>query len=116
MSATQNGVGGLTLGAPQTAAATYITIPSGMTIESIVLSKAAGDRQQEDLHDGDGAFHTSLWYERRVHNITIVMWGAAYTAEPGDMSQTNYEVMSVDSEYGKGVLRYTVVLRKIKFT
>lgn len=114
MAATQNGTGGLTLGGPQTAAATYITIPSGAIIESVHLS-LSGSAQHEDQYDADGAFHTSLWFEKRMHDITIVQVGIASTLSPGDMSQTNYEVMSVVPEYGKAAIRTTITLRKIKF-
>lgn len=113
MSATQNGTGSLTLGAPATAAANWITVPVGAIIESVNVT-LAGTPQQEDQYDSDGAFHTSLWFEKRMDSATIVLVGKAYTKIPGDMDQTNFEVMSVVPEYGKGVLRTTITVRKIK--
>lgn len=117
MSATQNGTGSLTLGAPLTLAPTFVTVPSGAIIESINVT-LAGTPQQEDQYDSDGAFHTSLWFEKRMDSAVIVMVGKAYAGTIGSMDGTGskYEVMSIVPEYGKGVLRTTITVRKLVFT
>ena len=114
MAATQNGTGSLTLGDPQTLAATYITIPSGAIVES-VTENPAGDAQREDQKDSDGAFHTSVWYEKRQDGATVVIVGADYTQLPGtvDALIPAYEIMSVTKEYSKGPIRATIVVKKI---
>ena len=118
MAATQLGTGSLTLGAPATAAAaTIITIPAGAIVESVTINPG-GDVQKEDVLDGDGAFHTALVYENRMDTVSVVIVGKAYTKRKGetDGSGAAYEVLDVSEEHGKGALRTTVSLRKIKFT
>ncbi len=118
MAATQLGTGGLTLGAPATAAAaTIITVPVGAIVESVNVIPG-GDVEEEDQFDGDGAFHTALIYERRMDNVSVVIVGKAYTKSKGELdgSGSAYQVRDVQVEHGKGALRTTVTLRKIKFT
>jgi hypothetical protein len=117
MAATQLGTGGLTLGAPATAAAaTIITVPVGCIVESVTVVPG-GDVDKEDVMDSDGAFHSTLIYEKRMDNVTVVLVGKAYTKAKGetDGSGSAYEVTDVQVEHGKGALRTTVSLRKIKF-
>jgi hypothetical protein len=118
MAATQLGTGGLTLGAPATAAAaTILTVPTGTIVESVNIVPG-GDVVEEDQFTGDGAFHTALIYERRMDNVTVVLVGQAYTKSKGELdgSGSAYQVRDVQVEHGRGALRTTVSLRKIKFT
>ena len=114
MAATQNGTGSLTLGDPQTLAATYITIPTNAIVES-VTENPAGDAQREDIKDSDGAFHTSIWYEKRQDTATIVVVGVDYTQLPGtvDALVPDYEIMSVEKDYSRGPIRSTITVKKI---
>ena len=118
MAATQLGTGSLTLGAPATAAAAEIlTVPEGCIVED-VTKVPGGDVQKEDVMDGDGAFHTALIFEKRMDNVSVILVGKAYTKSKGDTdgSGSAYEVLDVQEQHGKGALRTTVSLRKIKFT
>jgi hypothetical protein len=117
MSVTQVGTGSLTLGAPQTAAATYIDIPAGGIVESVSV-QLPGDGQMDTQYDSDGAFHTDLWYESRCTGATVVVVGAAVVAAIASLVGTGdkYEVMSVAVEYGKGPIRTTVTVKRINFT
>jgi hypothetical protein len=118
MAATQLGTGSLTLGAPATAAAVaIITVPVGAIVESVNIVPG-GDVDKEDIADGDGAFHTCLLYEVRMDTVTVVLVGKAYTKKKGDLDGTGsaYEVTDVQVEHGRGALRTTISLRKIKFT
>ena len=118
MAATQLGTGSLTLGAPATAAAaTIITVPVGTIVESVSINPG-GTVDKEDVMDGDGAFHTAMIYERRMDEVTVVLVGKAYTKAAGELdgSGSAYEVLSVAVDHGRGALRTTVSLRKIKFT
>jgi hypothetical protein len=117
MAVVQVGTGSLTLGAPQTAAATYIDIPSGGIVESVSV-QMPGDAQMETQYDSDGAFHTDIWYEKRCFGATVVVVGAAVTGAIGALVGTGdkYEVMSHDIEYGKGSLRSTLTVKRINFT
>jgi hypothetical protein len=118
MAATQLGIGGLTLGAPATAAAaTILSVPTGTIVESVTVNPG-GSVDKEDVMDADGAFHTTMIYERRMDEVTVVLVGKAYTKSAGELdgSGSAYEVLSVAAEHGKGALRTTVNLRKIKFT
>jgi len=118
MAATQLGLGSLTLGAPATAAAaTIITIPEGAIVESVTVNKG-GSVEKEDVRDGDGALHTVLIFDKRCDEVTVVIVGKAYTKSAGDSEGTGtaYEVLSVSVEHGRGALRTTVNLRKVKFS
>ena len=118
MAATELGIGSLTLGAPATAAAeTIITVPAGCIVESVSVNPG-GSVDKEDVMDGDGAFHTALVYEARMDEVEVVLVGKAYTKKAGELdgSGSDYEVLSVTAAHGKGALRTTVRLRKIKFT
>jgi hypothetical protein len=118
MAATQLGTGSLTLGAPATAAAaTIITVPTGCIVESVTVNPG-GSVDKEDQMDSDGAFHSTLIFEKRMDEVTVVLVGKAYTKSAGDTdgSANAYEVVSVSVEHGKAALRTTVTLRKIKFT
>ena len=118
MAATQLGIGSLTLGAPATAAAaTIITVPADAIVESVTINKG-GSVDKEDVMDGDGALHTVMIYERRLDEVTVVLVGKAYTKAAGELDGTGsaYEVLSVAVEHGRGALRTTVNLRKVKFT
>lgn len=117
MAATQVGTGSLTLGAPLTAAATYITVPSGAIIESVSVD-LSGEAQMETQYDSDGAFHSDIWYEKRCTGATVVVVGKAYSGSVGDLqgSSSNYEVMSIAQELSKGPVRTTVRVKKVVFT
>jgi hypothetical protein len=118
MAATQLGTGSLILGAPATAAAaTIITVPVGCIVESVNMNPG-GSVDKEDVMDGDGAFHTALVFESRMDEVEVVLVGKAYTKKPGetDGSGSAYEVLSAPAVHGRGALRTTVRLRKIKFT
>jgi hypothetical protein len=116
MSVAQVGTGSLTLGAPATAAATYITVPTGAIIESVSV-QLPGDGQMDTQYDSDGAFHTDLWYEKRCEGATVVVVGKAYVGAIGALQGTAsaYEVMSVAPEYSKGPVRTTVTVKKVVF-
>ena len=113
MAATQLGIGSLTLGAPATAAASYITVPEGVIVESVSVNKG-GSVEKEDVRDGDGALHTVLVFDARCTEATIVLVGKAYTVAPGELDG-NFEVLSAPVEHGRGALRTTVTVRKVKF-
>lgn len=114
MAATQNGTGSLTLAGQATTAATYITVPSGSIIESVTIN-AGGSPIFEDVMDEDGAFHTRLTFEKRMHSATIVIVGKAYTKAAGEMDGTasNYYVESASAESSKGPVRTTVTVTRI---
>jgi hypothetical protein len=118
MAVTQLGTGGLTLGAPATAAAaTIITMPVGAIVESVTVTPG-GSVEKEDVRDGDGALHTVLIFDNRCDEVTVVIVGKAYTKKAGELdgSGSAYEVLSAPAEHGRGALRTTVNLRKVKFT
>ena len=117
MAADQVGTGSLTLGAPLTAGAVYVTIPAGAIIESVTLNKP-GDAQMEPQYDADGAIHSDIWYEKRNWNATVVIVGRDFTALPGTTTgaSSKYEIMSVAKEHGKGPIRSTVTVKRIVFT
>ena len=120
MAATQVGTGTLTpltLGAPASAAPTYVTVPSGAIIESVKVT-VVGDADMETQYDANGAFHTDLWFEKRQTGAVVVIVGKAYTKAPGDLDGTGskYEVLSVAKEKSKGPIRTTVTVRKVIFT
>jgi hypothetical protein len=115
MAATQIGTGSLTLGAPATAAAaTIITMPAGAIVRSVRIG-SGGAPITEDIMDGDGAFHTSIWYEKRQDTAVIVVVGADYTQLPGTVDPliTDYEIMSVEKDYSRGPIRSTITVKKI---
>jgi hypothetical protein len=113
----QVGIGSLTLGAPATAAATYITVPSGAIIDSVSVD-LPGDAQMETQYDSDGAFHSDIWYEKRCTGATVVVVGKAFVGSVSDLQGTGsaYEIMSIVPEYSKGPVRTTVTVKKVKFT
>lgn len=113
MAATQNGTAGLTVAGQATTAGTYITVPTGAIVESITINPG-GSPLFEDVMDEDGAFHTRLTYEKRMHTITIVLVGVASSLVAGDMSLTNYYVESVSTEATKSAVRQTITLTKLK--
>jgi hypothetical protein len=117
MAATQVGVGSLTLGAPLTAGAVFVTIPTGAIVESVAVEKP-GDAQMETQYDADGAAHTDIWYEKRCWGATVVIVGRDFTALPGTTTGAGgkYEIMSVAKEHGKGPIRSTVTVKRINFT
>lgn len=116
MAADQVGTGSLTLGAPATAAATYVTVPSGAIIENVSV-KRGGDPQMETQFDSEGAFHTDIWYEKRQDTATVVVVGKAYGKSAiGATDVAGMEVMTIDEEYSKGPRRTTVGVKKITFT
>lgn len=115
MATTQLGIGGLTLGDPASKASTYITVPSGCIVESVNVSPG-GSVEKEDVRDGDGALHSVLIFDNRCDEATIVLVGKAYTKNAGDLDGTNYEVLSATAENGRGAVRTTVSVRKVKFT
>ena len=117
MAATQVGTGSLTLGDPQTAAATYIDVPSGGIVESVNV-EMPGDAQMETQYDADGAFHTDIWYEKRCTGATVVVVGKAVVGAISALVGTSdkYEVMSRTEEYSKGPVRTTMVVKRINFT
>jgi hypothetical protein len=121
MAVTQLGIGAttaLTLGAPATAAAaTMITIPTGAIVESVTMTPG-GSVEKEDVRDGDGALHTVLIFDNRCDEAQVVIIGKAYTKKKGELdgSASAFEVVDVSVEHGRGALRTTVSLRKVKFT
>ena len=117
MAATQVGTGSLTLGAPASAAPTYVTVPTGAIIESVNVV-VAGDADMETQYDANGAFYNDIWYEKRQTGATVVMVGKAYTKVPGDLDGTGskYEVLTVAKEKTKGPVRTTITVRKVVFT
>jgi len=117
MAVTQIGTGGLTVGAPATAAAaTIITVPSDAIVRSVRIG-SGGAPITEDIMDSDGAFHTKLVFENRMDTVQVVIVGKAYAVAAGatDGSGSAYYVDSVDVEHGQGALQTTVTLTKIKF-
>lgn len=115
MASTQIGTGSLTAAGQATAAAAYITVPSGSIIESVTYN-GGGSPQYEDQMDEDGAFHTRIVFENRMHTATVVVVGKAYaTAVAGgvDGSSANYFLESVSKESSKGPVRTTITLTRI---
>ena len=114
MAATQVGTGGLTLGAPQTAAATYIDVPVGGIVESVNVDMP-GDSQMDTQYDGDGAFHADIWYEKRLNTASVVVVGKAFVGSVGDRqgSSEDYEIVAIAAEYSKGPVRTTVNVKWI---
>jgi len=112
MAAEQVGTGSLTLGAPLTAAATYITVPVGAIIESVNV-ELPGDAQVETQFDSDGAFHSDIWYEKRCVGATVVVVGKAFVGDVGDLqgASSDYQIMSIVPEYAKGPVRTTVTVK-----
>ena len=117
MAADQVGIGDLTMGAPLTAGAVFVTIPAGAIVESVNVDKP-GDAQMETQYDADGAVHSDIWYEKRCWGATVVIVGKDFTALPGTLtgSGNKYEIMSVSKERGKGPVRSTVTVKRINFT
>jgi len=117
MPPTQVGTGSLTVGAPATAAATYIDVPTGAIIESVSV-QIPGDAQMETQYDSDGAFHSDIWYETRCTGATVVIVGKPHGMTVTSLVGTGdkYEVMSIDEEYSKGPVRATVTVKRINFT
>jgi len=117
MAADQVGVGSLTLGAPLTAAAVFVTVPAGAIVESVSVDKP-GDAQMETQYDAEGAAHSDIWYEKRCWGATVVLVGRDFTALPGTTTgaSNKYEIMSVAKERGKGPIRSTVTVKRIVFT
>jgi hypothetical protein len=114
MAAAQVGTGSLTLGAPLTAAAIYITVPANAIVESVSV-QMPGDAQMETQYDSDGAFHSDIWYEKRCFGATVVVVGKAFSGNVGDKQGTSsdYEIMSIDEEKSKGPVRTTVTVKKV---
>lgn len=114
MASTQNGTGSLTVAGQATAAAAYVTIPSGAIIESLTYN-GGGAPQYEDVVDEDGAFHTRITFEKRMHTATIVMVGKAYTKAAGDVDGTssNYYVETAAKETSKGPVRTTITVTRL---
>ena len=117
MAVEQVGTGSLTLGAPLTAAATYIDVPVGGIVESVSV-QTPGDAQMETQYDSDGAFHSDIWYEKRCTGATVVVVGKAVVGAEGALVGTGdkYEVMSRDEEYSKGPIRTTITVKRVVFT
>jgi hypothetical protein len=111
MAVTQNGTGSLVVAGQAAAAATYITVPSGAIVESVTVNEG-GSPDFEDVMDEDGAHHTRLTFEKRMHTATVVLVGKAYTKKAGEMDGTHY-VESVSVEKVKGALRTTISVTKI---
>lgn len=114
MASTQNGTGSLTVAGQATKAAVFITVPSGCIVESVQTNPGGGP-QFEDIMDEDGAFHTRITFEKRMHTATIVLVGKAYTKAAGDMdgSSSNYYVESVSEEAGKSAYRTTITVTRL---
>jgi hypothetical protein len=116
MAADQVGTGGLTMGAPLTAGAVFVTIPAGAIVESVNVDKP-GDAQMETQYDANGAVHSDIWYEKRCWGATVVIVGKDFTALPGTTTGSGgYEIISVAKEHGKGPIRSTVTVKRISFT
>lgn len=113
MAVDQKGTGSLTAAGQATAAAVYITVPTGAIVESV--TKSGGTPQYEDVYDEDGAFHTRLTFESGMDGATIVIVGVAYASSPGDVdgSSSNYYVEDVQEEKVKGALRTTIRVTRI---
>jgi hypothetical protein len=104
------------LGAPATAAATYITVPSGAIVESVNVTYG-GSPDMETQMDSEGAFHSDIWYEKRMDEAEIVLVGKAYAKlAVGQADVAGYEIIAVSSDFSKGPLRTTVRVKKITFT
>jgi len=117
MAVEQVGTGSLTLGAPLTAAATYIDVPVGAIIESVNVD-LPGDAQMETQYDSDGAFHSDIWYEKRCTGATVVVVGKAHGMTVASKVGTGdkYEVMSIAEELSKGPVRATITVKRVDFT
>ena len=113
---TQNGTGGFTLGTPTALAEEYITVPAGAVVVN-VDEEQDPEADHEDVTTGEGAFHSSLWFERRKDAATVVIRGKAYTKRKGDMDGNGsaYEVMAVSVRRVKTLLETTIKVRKIVF-
>ena len=114
MAADQKGTGTLTVGGQATKAAVYITVPSGAIIESVTVNNG-GSPQYEDQMDADGAFHTRITFEARMHTATVVVVGKAYATAAGavDGSSSNYYIESAVAETSKGPVRTTINVTRI---
>jgi len=114
MAASQAGTGSLTLAGQAAAAATYITVPVGSIIESITIN-TGGSPVFEDVMDEDGAFHTRITFEARMHTASIVIVGKAFSTAAGtlDGSSSNYYIESSSAERSKGPVRTTVSVTRI---
>jgi len=111
MASTQQGTGGLTAAGQAALAATYITVPANVIVESVNVSPG-GTVDKEDVGDEDGAFHTRFTYEKGMHSAVIVLKGIAYAGTTGDLdgSGSDYYVESCPAETTKGPLRTTVTV------
>jgi hypothetical protein len=116
MAATQVGTGSLTITDPQTAAATYITIPSGAIVESVTIDPGA-NTQMDTQYDSLGAFHTDIWYEKRQHEATIVLVGKPYgKSDVGQTDVAAYEIVGLTVDDTSKPVRTTIRVKKIVFT
>ena len=114
MAADQKGTGSLTVGGQATQAAIHITVPANSIVESVTYN-GGGAPQYEDVMDADGVFHTRITFEASMHTATVVVIGAAYASEAGDVdgSSSNYYIESVSAEYSKGPIRTTITCTRL---
>lgn len=114
MAADQKGTGGLTVAGQAALAATYITVPANVIVESVTVNDG-GAPQFEDVMDEDGAFHTRITFEATMHTATVVLVGIAYASAAGavDGSSSNYYVESTSAETSKGPVRTTITLTRL---
>lgn len=114
MASTQQGTGSLTAAGQAALAATYITVPANVIVESVTVN-GGGSPQFDDVMDEDGAFHTRITFEKTMHTATVVLVGVAYASAAGavDGSSSNYYVESVSAETSKGPLRTTITLTRL---
>ena len=84
MAATQIGTGSLTVGGQAAAAAVVIAVPANSVVES-VETNLGGTPIYEDYFDEDGAHHTRVTYEAGMDEITVTLFGAAFTTDAGSL-------------------------------
>lgn len=115
MAATQIGTGSLTLGGQAAAAAVVIAVPAGAVVES-VETNLGGSPQYEDVYDADGAHHTRITYEKGMDEITITLFGVAFTTDAGEVgggTTNKYYIESNQKSETKGPVRSVVRLTLI---
>lgn len=107
--ATQHGTGSLTIGGQATAAAVFITVPSGCVVEN-VTTNLGGSPDFQDYQDADGAFHTRITYEAGMTTATITTFGVAVTGAAGtlDGSGSNYYILQNTKTQDKAPVRSVV--------
>ena len=115
MAATQIGTGSLTVGGQATAAAVAIAVPSGCVVES-VETNLGGTPIYEDYFDADGAHHTRVTYEKGMNEITITLFGVAFTTAAGVVgggSNNEFYIESNQKTETKSPVRSVVRLTQI---